>query len=269
MKDLEGKNAVITGAASGIGRALAVGLSRKRCNLAIADINRDGLDETARIVRQSGVNVSTHIVNVAKKEEVAQFAKDVLKSHESIDIVINNAGVGLLGNALTLEYSDIEWIFGINLWGVIHGTKEFLPYLLERPEAVLVNVSSVFGLVGIPAQSAYCAAKFGVRGFSESLRKELSKTPVSVITVHPGGVRTNIARDSKIRTKRENSSFNKERYLKNFEKIAPSTPDEAAHRIIRGIKKKSPRVLIGRDAWFIDKIQRLFPVRYDRILKNF
>jgi len=269
MKNLKGKNAVITGAASGIGRAIAISLAKEGCNLAIADIDESGLNETAQMVKDLGVDASTHVVDVSKRDEVSMFSRNAANNHGNIDIVINNAGVSLLGNTQTLDYSDIEWIFGINLWGVIHNAKEFLPHLLKRQEAVLVNVSSVFGLVGVSAQSAYCATKFGVKGFSESLRRELSKTGVSVITVHPGGVRTNIVRNSKIKTKKSNTTFNKEQYFKKFEQHAPTTADEAARLIIKGIKKKSPRILIGRDARMVDIIQRFFPAGYDKILKNF
>ncbi len=268
MKNLKGKTAVITGAASGIGRALALALAGEGCSLAIADINKKDLDETAKLVQDFGATVTEHIVNVADRKEVAKFAKDVVKAHGGVDILINNAGVSLLGNTVTLDYSDFEWIIGINLWGVIHGAKEFLPFMMEKPEAAIVNISSVFGLLGITSQSAYCATKFGVRGFSESLRKELSKTGVSVITVHPGGVKTNIARDSRIVLKKDNKSFNKDRYLKQFDKLAGTSPEAAALKIVNGIKKNSPRVLIGKDAWIFDKIQRIFPGGYYSVLKN-
>jgi NAD(P)-dependent dehydrogenase (short-subunit alcohol dehydrogenase family)/regulator of RNase E activity RraA len=198
VKELRGGVAVITGAASGIGRALALELAAEGMTLALADCDAPGLAETVQFVSSAAATASQHVVDVADEAAVNAFALDVLRVHGRVDVVVNNAGVSIFGSVLELSTAEIAWLMGVNFWGVVHGTKAFLPALLSRPEACLVNISSVFGLWGPPGQTAYAASKFAVRGFTESLRAELSGTNVRVVTVHPGGVKTAIARSARV-----------------------------------------------------------------------
>jgi NAD(P)-dependent dehydrogenase (short-subunit alcohol dehydrogenase family) len=256
--------AVVTGAASGIGRALAQRLARAGAALALADVNEPGLRETAGLAAQHGVVVSTHLVDVADAERVAQFADEVREHHGKASLLINNAGVGLLGSFEELSIADFEWLMSINFWGVVYGVKHFLPLLKQQPQAHIVNISSVFGLIGFPGQSAYCASKFAVRGFTEVLWRELAGTNVRVSTVHPGGIRTNIAAASRIGSGADASEF--QDMAARFERVARTTPEAAAERIVRGIQRNEKKILIGPDAGMIDRIQRLLPIRYQRLL---
>jgi len=269
MKSLDKKTAVITGAASGIGRALAVQLAAEGCALAIADVNDTGLKETANLVKGAGVDVMTAKLDVSSEKDVNKFAAAVVKRFGSVDIVINNAGVNHNGNMMDASIEDFEWIFGINFWGVVYGTRAFLPHLVKRSEASLVNISSLFGLLSVRKQSAYCATKFAVRGFTEALRQELRATGVAVTCVHPGGIKTNIAHTARISTAGgRGSKQDQEKLIKLFDRVAATSPEEAARVIIDGIKKKRPRVLIGKDAKFGCLVQRLFPAIYDRVLEK-
>jgi NAD(P)-dependent dehydrogenase (short-subunit alcohol dehydrogenase family) len=200
MKSFEDKVAAITGASSGIGRALAIELGRKRCNVALSDINEEGLQETAARARKLGVHVTSTVVDVANREAVHAWADQVVHDHGKANLIFNNAGVALASTVEGMSYGDFEWLMDINFWGVVHGTKAFLPHLKAAGDGHIVNVSSVFGLAGIPSQSAYNSAKFAVRGFTESLRQELDmiNCGVSASSVHPGGIKTNIARSSRI-----------------------------------------------------------------------
>ncbi|HWQ35123.1 MAG TPA: SDR family NAD(P)-dependent oxidoreductase [Blastocatellia bacterium] len=245
--------AVVTGAASGIGRALA-----------LADVNENGLEETARLAAEHGVTATTHIVNVSDNEQVAAFAGEVVARHGKASLLINNAGVGLLGSFEELSVADFEWLMGINFWGVLYGVKHFLPVLKEQPEAHIVNISSIFGLIAFPGQSACCASKFAVRGLTEALWGELKGTNVRVSTVHPGGVRTAIAASSRLGegTRPEEHSDVAER----FAQVARTTPEAAAERIVRGIRRNERKILIGTDAGVVDRIQRLLPVKYQTLL---
>ncbi len=265
MKDLQGKVVVVTGAASGIGRTLAFALSGEKAVLALADIDPDGLQATQREIGVSiGQESQIYRVDVAKREQVAEFADKVIRDFGKVDLVINNAGVSSSGGVHELTYDTLEWTININLWGVIHGTKAFLPHLMERSEAGIVNISSVYGLLGIPGQAAYCTSKFAVRGFTESLRQELSNTNIFVTLVFPGGIKTNIAKNS-----RTDYSVDAETYkkgLQEFETTLKTSPEEAAQAIINGIKHKSPRVLIGKDARQIDFLARINPNSYDKVI---
>jgi short-subunit dehydrogenase len=265
MKDLQGKVVVVTGAASGIGRTLAFALSGEKAVLALADIDPDGLQATQREIGVSiGQESQIYRVDVAKREQVAEFADKVIRDFGKVDLVINNAGVSSSGGVHELTYDTLEWTININLWGVIHGTKAFLPHLMERSEAGIVNISSVYGLLGIPGQAAYCTSKFAVRGFTESLRQELSNTNIFVTLVFPGGIKTNIAKNS-----RTDYSVDAETYkkgLQEFETTLKTPPEEAAQAIINGIKHKSPRVLIGKDARQIDFLARFSPNSYDKVI---
>lgn len=259
--------AVITGAASGIGRALAVRFAVEGiAGIAISDVNEAGLSETAALVREAGSNVTTNAVDVSKLDQVQEFADDVIEKHGRVTHLVNNAGVGLLGRFDQISIEDFEWLMGINFWGVVYGCKVFLPSLLKEKEAHIVNISSVFGLIAPEEQSAYCASKFAVRGFTESLRHELGDTNVSVTSVHPGGVKTNIVRNSRVGA--ETPAEWKDQGTKLFDRVAKTTPEAAAEDIINAIKTKNPRLLIGKDARAISHLSRLFPKSYLRIIER-
>lgn len=259
--------AVITGAASGIGRALAVRFAAEKiAGIAISDVDEGGLIETAALVEKAGVHVIYRVSDVSRREDVKAFANATLERFGLVTHLINNAGVGLIGTFEQLSVEDFEWLMGINFWGVVYGCKVFLPTLLEQEEAHIVNVSSVFGLIAPEEQSAYCASKFAVRGFTESLRHELSETNVSVSCVHPGGVKTNIVRNSRVGERAESEW--KQQGTKLFDKIAKTTPENAADDIIAGIESKNPRILIGKDARTISHLSRLFPKNYLRIIER-
>ena len=259
--------AVITGAASGIGRALAVRLAvEKIAGIGISDVNEDGLAETAKLVEKTGVPVSIHLTDVSKLEQIQQLANDVIAKHGRATHLINNAGVGLIGTFEQLSVEDFEWLMGINFWGVVYGCKVFLPILKTEDSAHIVNVSSVFGLIAPEEQTAYTASKFAVRGFTESLRHELAGTNIAVSCVHPGGIRTNIVRNSRLGF--EAPEEWKQQGTKLFEKIAKTSAENAAEVIFNGIKAKDPRILIGKDAKAISLIARVFPKGYLKILER-
>lgn len=259
--------AVITGAASGIGRALAVRFAEDGvAGVAISDINKEGLDETAEMIAKLGVPVSAHVVDVSKLDQVRGFADEIIARHGRVTHLINNAGVGLVGTFDQLSIEDFEWLMGVNFWGVVYGCKIFLPILLQEEKAHIVNISSVFGLIAPPEQTAYCASKFAVRGFTESLRHELAETNVSVACVHPGGIKTNIIRNARVGEDAKEEW--KTQGTELFEKITRTTPEEAAEVIIKGINSGNPRILIGQDAKDISKISRLFPKKYLKILER-
>lgn len=264
MKNLQGKVAAITGAGSGIGRELALQLSAKGAIVAINDFNATALAETQKMLAHKGATCSTHVFDVSKKEKVYGFAEEVIKEHGQVDIVLNNAGTSLSTTSIMdMTDEDVEYIFGINLWGVIYGTKAFLPYLMKRPEASLVNISSVFGMMGAMGQGPYVMSKFAVRGFTETLRMEILDSNVCVTQVHPGGIDTNIVRNSRFR-----EGEDKEAFAKKFKKVAPTSPHDAAKKIIKGIQGKKWRVLIGSDARQIDIMTRLFPTGYTSMIRN-
>lgn len=264
MKALRDKVAVVTGAASGIGRALSVQLAEQGCHLAIADIDKDGLEETAALVRAKDRTCSSHIVDVGSREAVESFADDVVAEHGAVHLLINNAGVTLIERAEMIEYHDFEWIMQINFWGVVYGSKAFLPVMKQQSEAHIVNVSSLFGLMALPLQSAYNASKFAVRGFTEALKMELSATSVGVSCVHPGGIKTSITKNSRVGEDALEGS--KEQLHDDFQNKALTTPEKAAAKIIKGVMKKKRRILIGPDAKVGDWIVRHFPATYERIM---
>jgi NAD(P)-dependent dehydrogenase (short-subunit alcohol dehydrogenase family) len=261
--------AVVTGAASGIGRALAVRLAQEGASLAIADVKAAELDETARMLKPTGGSsdkVTTHVVDVSNKNRVAAFAREVIEAHGRANLLINNAGVALCGTAEQLSIEDIEWLMGVNFWGVVYGVKHFLPILRRQRQAHIVNVSSVFGIVGPAGQSAYAASKFAVRGFTESLRHELAGGSIKVSIVHPGGVRTNIANHARPGAGADLAAVERERTI--FNTVARTSPVKAAERIVRGILGDEERILVGADAWMIDRIQRWAPVKYWRLFNK-
>lgn len=259
--------AVITGAASGIGRALAVRFAAEGVGgVAISDVDEAGLKETAKLINRPGVRVSSHTVDVSRLEDVKRFADEVVERHGRVTHLVNNAGVGLIGRFDQISIDDFEWLMGINFWGVVYGCKVFLPHLLKQDEAHILNVSSVFGLIAPEEQSAYCSSKFAVRGFTESLRHELAGTNVSVTSVHPGGVKTNIVRNSRLG---ENTPDDwKDQGTRLFDKIARTSPESAADAIVNAIKTKNPRLLIGSDARAISHLSRLFPKSYLKIIER-
>jgi short-subunit dehydrogenase len=273
MENLKGKVAVVTGAGSGIGRALAEQLAGEGCHLALADINEDALSKVATALRESGTRVSTHAVNVARREQMQQFVAEVIRQHTVVDLLINNAGVMLTQTTRDVSQEDLEWIMGINVWGVLHGTKLFLPHLLERERARIVNISSILGLMGSAAAPVYCLTKFAVRGFTEGLRLELAGTNVGVTCVYPGGVRTNLFNNSRVykdfvdpTIDRPDKSASAERFNQAF---GLSGPAQAARTIVEGIKRNKERVLIGRDARFVDLVTRLLPLKYPPLVGHF
>lgn len=267
MKNLKNRVAAVTGAASGIGRALAINLAEEGCHLAISDVNEAGLKETAAMAgaQNNNVRVTTHKVDTAKREQVRQYADDVVKSHGAVHIIINNAGVVLVETLEDSSYEDFEWLMGINLWGVIYGSKEFLPHLKKQDAAHIVNISSVNGIFTNPNNGPYCTAKYAVRGFTETLAQELAGTPVKVSCVHPGGIKTSIAANARF-YKSSDASISKESAHEIFTRgIASTTADKAAKIIIAGIKKEKLRIMVGPDAYVMDWMKRLFPVGFQKL----
>jgi short-subunit dehydrogenase len=256
--------AVITGAGGGIGRATALSLARRGCHLALADIDAAGLAETHAQALKMGVRASKHPLDVADRAAVAALPAEVLQSHDGVDLLVNNAGVALGGHFDQVSETDFDWLMDINFHGVVRMTRAFLPLLRASDDARIVNISSVFGLISPPGQSAYSASKFAVRGFSNALRHELSGTRVGVSVVHPGGVATAIARNARVSA--DASAEEKRRRLALAEKLLRLPPEKAAEIIVRGIEKRRARILVGRDAIFIALIERLFPVKYWSVL---
>ncbi|MBK6949795.1 MAG: SDR family oxidoreductase [Haliscomenobacter sp.] len=262
MKNFQGKTVVITGAGSGIGRALALRFGEAGARLALNDWNDAALRETIAMVEQKGGTAWGKSFDVSKKEDVYRFAEDAATRFGQIDVVINNAGIALEQCMIErMDYPDFEKVIGINMWGMIYGSKAFLPYLKARPEAVLANVSSIFGVIGYPNQGPYVTAKFAVRGFTETLRIELAKSPVEVVCIHPGGIRTNIARNVQ-----SDHPARVEKFAQVFEKMAITSAEDAAAQIVNGIRKKKKRIVIGSDARQIDWMARLFPSAYERLI---
>lgn len=267
MKVLKGKVAAVTGAGSGIGQQLAVALAKEGCNLALSDVNEKGLAATVELVKSSKVKVTTQIVDVSKLEQVSAWAKAAEKEHGQVNIIINNAGVAMGSTVEGMSYADLEWMMGINFWGVVYGTKEFLPLLKKSGSGHIVNISSLFGLTAQPTQSAYNASKFAVRGFTESLRQELDmqNCGVSSTCVHPGGIRTNIAKAARMNANISSLGMNAEKSIAEFDKLLRTPPEEAARQIVDAIRHDQRRLLIGNDAKVLDLIQRVLPQGYQKI----
>ena len=268
MKDLENRVAVVTGAASGIGKALASQLAAAGCRLAISDVNEKDLEALAQQLRANGHEVHSQVLDVADRQAFHDYADAIFAHYGAVNLIFNNAGVALGATVEAMEYDDFEWLMGINFWGVVHGTKAFLPYLKQSGEGHIVNVSSLFGLVGIPTQSAYNAAKFAVRGFTESLRMELDieGSNVSCSCVHPGGIKTNIARNARMTDVSHITGATPEKSIADFEKLFRTTADEAAAIIISGARRNKRRILIGSEAYALDTMQRALPTFYQRLI---
>jgi NADP-dependent 3-hydroxy acid dehydrogenase YdfG len=257
---IAGRPAMITGAASGIGRSLAQHLSRSGSPVAIADIDEPGLKETARSLPGE---VLVRVLDVRDADDLLRFAAEVREWLTApLAAVFNNAGVAVASSVLGADPGDDEWLRQINFDGVVNGTRAFLPILTEQDTGVIVNTSSVFGLLGMPYQSAYCASKFAVRGFTDALRQELRGTGVSAVTVHPGGITTNIARNARVRTDPEGRGRSHEQMAADFEAVTLTSPDKAAQIICRGVERGKARILVGPDAYVFDALARIAPSHY-------
>ncbi len=266
MKNFNGKVAAITGAGSGMGQAIAVELAKLGCAVAISDVNDKGLLETEHMLSPYPVKHSRHLVDVSDRDAVESYAREVNSIHGSVNMIFNNAGVSVTDTAEHMNLTDFEWLMSINFWGVVYGTRAFLPYLKAADEAHIINTSSIFGILAFPSQTAYNASKFAVRGYTEALRQELEDTGIAVSCVHPGGVKTNIIKTSRY-SPSDNSSPTKEEFEATFEELAALTSEQAAQQILDGVKKNQPRILVGKDAKLLTLISRIFPVAYPRVLK--
>ncbi|BCN43257.1 acetoin dehydrogenase [Prescottella equi] len=264
MSEFAGKVCVITGAGSGIGRALALNLAGQGAKLALSDMDSVGLAETVRQVESLGADVKSDHLDVTQREAVLSYADAVVAHFGKVNQVYNNAGIAFHGEVERSEFKDIERIMDVDFWGVVNGTKAFLPHVIASGDGHIVNVSSLFGLLSIPGQSAYNAAKFAVRGFTESLRQEMliAKHPVKVTCVHPGGIKTAIARNATMPDGDDQATF-----AQFFDRrLARTTPEEAAKTITTGVRKGKPRVLIGADAKFLDAWVRIVGPSYQRVV---
>ncbi|WP_410647086.1 SDR family NAD(P)-dependent oxidoreductase [Amycolatopsis sp. cmx-4-54] len=263
MKSFTDKVVVITGAGSGIGKALAIELARRGARLALSDVDAVRAAGTVAECEKAGATAKAYALDVADRDAVLAHAEEVAVDFGGANVVVNNAGVALGATVEEMTWDDYDWLMGINLGGVVNGTKAFLPQVIASGDGHVVNVSSVFGFIGVPTQSAYNAAKFGVRGFTEALRQEMliARHPVKVSCVHPGGIKTNIARDARGGVERDI-----DKAAEGFEKIARTTPEKAAQTIVRGIERGTARILIGPDAYAIDAIPRVLGSFYQRPL---
>ncbi len=261
------RTAFITGAASGIGRALAGELARDGASLYLTDIDADGLARTCTEVKQYQANVHMHTLDVADRTAVEAAAADALGKLGPVDAVFNNAGVSLSDTVERMSYADLEWLMGINFYGVVYGTKAFLPSMLGRGAGHIVNISSLFGLIGVGGQSAYCAAKHAVKGFNESLFYELEGTGVAVHSVHPGGVDTNIVLNGRhLHTIGGDTSA--EQANEGFQDMVVTSADDATRIILDGVRRGQFRILVGPDARRIDRLQRWLPNRWRRMFSR-
>lgn len=270
MKDFKNKVAAITGAASGMGRTLAVELARRGCHLALSDVNETELVKTAELAGQHGVKVTITRLDVADKAAVYAWADQVVRDHGKVNLIFNNAGVALTAPLEHVKLSDFEWIVGINFWGVVYGTQAFLPHLKASGEGHIINTSSLFGLMSVPTQGCYNATKFAVRGYTEALRMELEieGSCVSATCVHPGGIATNIAMAGKVDPVMEKlTGVTEEQQKRRANKmINTTTAESAARQILTAVEKNARRVLVGPDAKFLDKVVRLLGASYQVLI---
>lgn len=265
MRSFTNKVAVVTGAGSGIGRSLALELGRRGARLALSDINGAAVRDTAERCAKTGTTARAFELDVADRDAVYAHAAEVHNEFGGVNLVINNAGVALSADVEEMDWTDFGWLMGINFWGVTHGTKAFLPDLIASGDGHIVNISSVFGLVGVPSQSAYNSAKFAVRGFTEALRQEmiLAGHPVGVTCVHPGGVKTGIVAHARGVGA---TAAEIETAVEQFDRMARTTPDDAARIILRGVEQNRARVLVGPDARIFDLVPRLLGASYEDLL---
>lgn len=270
MKSFQNKVAAITGAASGMGRTLAIELARRGCHLAISDVNESELVKTAELAGKHGVRVTVTKLDVANREAVYAWADQVVRDHGKVNLIFNNAGVALTTMLEHVKISDFEWIMGINFWGVVYGTQAFLPHLKASGDGHIINTSSLFGLMSVPSQGTYNATKFAVRGYTEALRMELELegAPVSATCVHPGGIATNIAMAGKVDPVTQKLTGIDEATQKRRanKAISTTTAESAALQILTAVENNARRVLVGPDAKFLDKIVRLFGASYQALV---
>ena len=268
MKDFSGKTAVITGAGSGMGRYLAVLLAKAGANVAICDINVATLNDTEKMVRQYNVGVSTHIIDMGDMDQIEALPDAVIARHGVVDLVFNNAGVTMGSTFSGMSEQDWDWVMNINLNGVVKSSRVFLPLLKDRPEAVLINTSSIFGMIAVAGQTVYHATKFGVRGFTESLAKEFKGSSVQVHCVHPGHVGTNIVDNSRFNTDETtlmNQNIDKDQMAERF-RTGGMHPSRAAEIILNGVSRNKRRIFVGLDAKLMDLAQRITPMHYEWLL---
>lgn len=258
--DVKGAVILLTGAASGMGAELAVQLAAKGAHLALVDRNETGLQAVAARARLAGTTITTHVLDIADEAAILALPAQIFAAHGRLSVLINNAGVALVGTFEQSSLKDFTWLMNINFWGAVRLTHAFLPLLRKEKAAQIVLLSSVFGLIGPPGQTAYAASKFAIRGFGEALRHELAQTHIGVTIVHPGGIDTNIARAARVGEKMDAAAAKAGVAL--FQKMLKTKADVAAAKIIAAIEKRSKRLLIGTDAYQIDTIQRLMPVKY-------
>jgi short-subunit dehydrogenase len=268
MKSFSGKVAAVTGAGSGIGRALARDLAGRGAHLALSDIDDTGLAETVALCAGTGGKVTSQHLDVADRDAVHAWADTVVAEHGRVNLVVNNAGVAVAATVEALAWDDLHWLMGIDFWGVVHGTKAFLPHLRASGEGHVVNLSSVFGLISVPSQAAYNAAKFAVRGFTDTLYMELRAegAPVSCTTVHPGGIRTNIARNARIDAGTAAAAGGVDAARRSFDRMAVTSPERAARQILAAVAAGRRRVLVGPDAKVIDLLSRMPAGLYQSVL---
>ena len=270
MKSFNNQVAAITGAGSGIRRALALNLASRGCHLALSDVNTEGLAQTAELAKAHSVRITQHKVNVAERQEVQDWSSQVMTEHDRINLLINNAGVAQSGTTEGNDYGDYEWIMSINFWGVVNGTKAFLPHIKASGSGHIVNISSIFGIFAQPGMGAYNASKFAVRGFTEALRQELDIAGygISASCVHPGGIKTNIANNARMNASMDSlTGTNADSAKSQFnDQLLKTTPEKAAQVILDGVLKNKRRILIGTDARMADLMQRLLPAGYQRLV---
>ena len=262
MQGFAGKVAVVTGAGSGIGQALAVELGRSGAKVAISDVDTEGLAVTEERLKAIGAPVKADRLNVTEREAFAAYADAVKEHFGKVNQIYNNAGIAFSGDVEVSQFKDIERVMDVDFWGVVNGTKVFLPYLIESGDGHLINISSIFGVFSVPGQAAYNSAKFAVRGFTEALRQEmmLANHPVKVTTVHPGGIQTAIARNATVAEGLDQAAL-----AQSFDKLARTTPERAAQIILDGVSKNRARVLVGADAKILDAIVRITGSGYQRL----
>jgi len=266
MTYFTGRVAVVTGAGSGIGRALALELAARGAAVAVSDVDATGLAETEALLAQRGARFRTDHVDVAERARMAAYAQEVAEHFGVVHQIYNNAGIAFTGDIEALEYKHLERVMDVDYWGVVNGTKAFLPHLIASGDGHVVNISSVFGLISVPTQGAYNAAKFAVRGFTEALAMEMSSRgrPVQVTCVHPGGIRTNVARNAG-----QVDGLDHDGLATSFDKVARTSPRRAAEVILDGVARGKVRVLIGADARAIDLLARIAGPRYQRLVTKF
>ena len=272
MKEFRDKVAAITGAASGIGRELALELARRKCHLALCcDRNVEGLNQTATEAGVCGVNVTTARLDVADRQAVYQWADSVAADHGRINLIFNNAAIALASTVEGVEYDDFEKVMNVNFWGTVYGTKAFLPHLKASGEGHIVNISSVFGLMGVPCQCAYNSAKFAMRGFTDCLREELDimNCGVSATSVHPGGIKTPVMQTAQVDDNIKTLGMDPTIFRQRFEKRFITTADKAARQILRAVVSDKRRALIGPDAYLYDLMTRLAPGAYQPLITAF